>query len=117
MPVFMYLSAVLPGLIFEGVNRCRDTAGAVDEPVTAETADGHDRRAAEQAAEFQCISLFLSDRRDETDRRRLAVDHADGHLVRNDAGNGRALRVARDGDHIQTDRAYAGHGLQLFDME
>ena len=41
----------------------------------------------------------------------------DGHLVGDDAGDGLDGGVAGNGDHIEADRADAGHGLKLLERE
>ena len=46
---------------------------------------------------------------------RLGVDDADRALVGDDAGDRLGGRVAGDGDHVEADRAHAGHRLELLD--
>ena len=45
------------------------------------------------------------------------VDHADGHFVGDEAGNGAGRGVAGNGDHVQAHGADAGHGFQLFQAQ
>ena len=79
--------------VLETVYRGRDSAGAVDQCVASEAADRHDRRASEETSELQGISDILTDGRNYTDCRCLLVDHADCHLIGDDAGYGSALCV------------------------
>ena len=71
----------------------------------------------EEAAEIDVVADLLADGRDDTNRSGLLVDHAEGCLVCDDTGDRGRRRVARDGDHIEADGAYAGHRLELLDVE
>ena len=72
---------------------------------------------AQKPAELQRIAHAAADRRDQADRRGLLIDHADRHLVRDDAADRGGGGVAGDGDHVQSHRTYAGHRLQLFQRQ
>ena len=72
---------------------------------------------AEESSELHAVSYFLSFCRNQADSSRLLIDHAECHLVRNDAGD--RLRRCRTGDrnHIKSYRADACHGLKLLERE
>ena len=65
------------------MDRCRDSATAVNERVTGELVHRHDRRIAEQSAKFYRIAHPFSDNRNQARRSRLLVDHAKRHLIGN----------------------------------
>ena len=75
------------------------------------------RGGAQQAAELHRVPHLFAGGGDEADGGGLGVDHADGGLVGDDGGEGGGGGVAGDGDHVQTHRAHAGHGLQLVQGE
>ena len=78
------------------MDRSGDPALAADELLAAERIDRHDGRIAQKAAEFHLIAHAFSDHGDQSDGRCLLVDHADGHLIGDDSGDGRSLCVAGD---------------------
>jgi Zn-dependent protease len=80
-------------------------------------ADLHDRGGPEQAAEIHALAGFRPGHGDQPHGGRLVVDHADGHFVGDDRGDGLRRGVAGDGDHVQPDRADAGHRLEFFQDE
>ena len=59
----------------------------------------------------------LADDRNDAHGGRLLIDHTDGALVGNDAGNGRGGGVTGNGNHVEAHRADAGHGLELLDVQ
>ena len=106
-----------PNLVLEAVERCREAAAAMREHAPGEGVDGHDGRAAEEAAELEHVAHAVTDGGNETDGGGLRVDHADGHLVGDDARDCLHGGVSRDGDHVEADRADRGHGFELLDGE
>ena len=80
-------------------------------------ADGHDGRVAQQAAEVQHVAGLVADGGDDAHGGGLAVHHADGGLVRDQAADDLGARVARDDDHVDADGADRGHGLELFQRQ
>ena len=55
----------------------------------------------------------LTDNRDETYCSCLLIYHTDGRLICDDTCQCSRLGISRNCDHIQTNRAYTGHGFQL----
>ena len=100
-------------LILETVHRSRDPSFPIYKFIAAVGVDRHDRRVSQKSSEFDSVPDSLSDHGDQTDRRRLLVDHTDGHLIGYYAGYRRILSVARNGDHVKTDRTHAGHSLEF----
>ena len=77
--------------------------------------DGHQGRAAQQAAHLHGVAHVRALHGDDADGGGLAVDHAHGGLVGDDGGDRLRRGTAGNGDHVQTHRAHAGHSLQLVD--
>ena len=77
----------------------------------------HYRRRAEEPAEIYRVADGLALCRDDAHGGGLVVDHADSCLIGNDSGDGIGARVAGDGDHVEPDRADAGHCFELIDAE
>ena len=102
-------------LVLERVNRRRDSAATGHEGLAAGLVDRHDGRVAHQAAEVRHFTNALARHRDHTHGGGLLVDHADGGFVGDQAGDGGSRGIARNGDHVKTHRAYAGHGLKLLE--
>ena len=102
-------------LVLERVNRCRNTAASGHESFAAGLVDRHDGRVAHKAAEVRHFADALARHGDHAHGGGLLVDHTDGGLVGNHAGNGGGGGVAGDGDHVEAHRAYAGHGFELLD--
>ena len=99
------------------MDRSRDSSAAVHERIAGERIHRHDRRIAEQSAELQLVSCLLADRGNDADCRCLLVDHTDCHLIGDQPGNRRRLRISRNCNHIQPDGAYTGHCLQLLQRQ
>ena len=95
--------------------RCRYAPATVYEAVAGERIDGHHGCIAEQSAELYCVAHLLAYDRYDAHGGGLLVYHADGTLVSYDACDCRGRRVARNGYHVETDGADAGHGLQFLD--
>jgi Zn-dependent protease len=105
-------------LIPQGLDGGGDAAAEVHEGLAgAAVADFHDRRGPEQAAEIHPVAGLGPRHGNQPHGGRLVVDHADGHFVGDDGGNGLRRGVAGDGDHVQSDRADAGHRLELLQHE
>jgi Zn-dependent protease len=95
-----------------------DAAAEVYEGLAgAAVADFDDRRGAEQSAEIDHVARLGPGHGNQPHGGRLVVHHADGHLVGDDGGDGLRRGVAGDGDHVQADRADAGHRLELLQDE
>ena len=71
----------------------------------------------QKAAEFDRIAHIFARYRDDTDGRRLVVNHTDGSFIGNECRNSRSRRAAGNGNHIQTDGADAGHSFQFFQAQ
>ena len=65
----------------------------------------------------QILADFLADCRNDTDSSGLVVDNTDCCFICDDGRNGFCGGVARNGNHIQPDRANTSHGLQLFQSQ
>ena len=101
-------------LVPQGLDGGGDAAAEVYEGFAgAAIADFHDRRGPEQAAEIDPVARLGPRHGYQPHGGRLVVDHADGHFVGNDGGDGLGRGVAGDGDHVQADRADAGHGFEF----
>ena len=72
-------------LVFEAVDRRRDTAFSVYEILTGEFIYRHDRRISEKAAEFNHFAYAFSDNGDNTDSRGFIVYASEGHFIGNNA--------------------------------
>ena len=77
--------------------------------------DGHQGRAAQQAAHLHGVAHVRALHGDDADGGGLAVDHAHGGLVGDDGGDRLRRGTAGHGDHVQAHGAHTGHGLQLVD--
>ena len=88
-------------------------AAAADEGVAIRGIYRHHRRAAQQAAEFGPVAGFFVGDGDNPHGGGFVVDHADGHFVGDDGGEGGGAGVAGEGDHVETDGADRCHRLQL----
>ena len=102
-------------LILKGVDGRWNTSATVHEQCAGELVDGHDGRTAEQSTPFDGIADLFTDDGYDAHGGCLLVDHANGCFVSNDSGNGGSRGVARDGNHIETDGADAGHSFQFLD--
>ena len=85
----------------------------VYEAVASESIDRHDWSIAQQTAKLYCLAHTLADDRDDTHSCCLLVHHSYGSLVGNYSRNGRCLRVAWNGYHVETYGAYASHRLKF----
>ena len=103
--------------VFQCLHRGGDAAAAVDHDRGAEPADGHDGRVAQQAAEVQHVAGLVADGGDDAHGGGLAVHHADGGLVRDQAADDLGGGIARDDDHVDADGADRGHCLELFQRQ
>ena len=72
---------------------------------------------SEQTAKVYLLANALAYHRNYTYCRCLLVNHTDGSLVGNDSANCCGWRVARNGNHVESYRAYARHGLEFLDGE
>ena len=79
--------------------------------------DGKDGSLAKEAAEDGAVASTLAGDGNDSHGGRLVVDHADGDLVGDQGGKSFGIGIARNGDHIQADRADGGHGLELGERE
>ena len=102
-------------LVLERVNRCRNTAASGYESFAAGLVDRHDGRVAHEAAEVRHFADALARHRNHAHGSGLLIDHADGGFVGDQAGDGGSRGIARNGDHVEAHRAYAGHGLKLLE--
>ena len=102
-------------LVLERVNRCRNTAASGYESFAAGLVDRHDGRVAHEAAEVRHFADAFARHGDHAHGSGLLIDHADGGFVGDQAGDGGSRGIARNGDHVKTHRAYAGHGLKLLE--
>ena len=103
--------------VLQCLHRGGDAAAAVDHDGGAVLADGHDGRVAQQAAEVQHVAGLVADGGDDAHGGGLAVHHADGGLVCDQAADDLGARVARDDDHVDADGADRSHGLELFQRQ
>ena len=71
----------------------------------------------QQAAKVQHIAGFVANGGDNAHGRGLAVHHADGGLIRNQAADDLGACIAGDDHHVDADRADRRHGLQLFQRQ
>ena len=74
--------------VFERMNRGRDPSLSSDKVLAGESVHRHDRRMSQQSSEFDALSNAFADHRDQSDGCRLRVDHADRHLIGDDARYG-----------------------------
>ena len=81
----------------------------------AHTAHLRDGAFTEQPAKGHELAGFLTRHGDDAHRSGLAVDHSDGHFIRDDGRDGGRVHRTGDGDHIQPHRADTGHGFKFFD--
>ena len=102
-------------LVSETVNRSRDATAEVNEFLRVAARDANDGSFAEKAAEYCDVADRLARHRNDAHGCGLAVDHADGALVGDDAEDGLYGSIPWNRDHIETDRAYARHSLELLD--
>ena len=99
------------------MNRSGNTTATGHKGLAAGLVHRNDRRVAHEAAEVGHLAHALAFHRDYTHGGGLLVDHANGGLVGDDAGDGGCGGVARNGNHVKADGAYAGHSLELFDLQ
>ena len=71
----------------------------------------HDGRGAKKTSHLDHVAHRLAFDRDDTDGGCFAVDHTDGRFVGDDGRNRVGRGLTRDGDHVEADRADAGHRL------
>ena len=111
-------AATTSASIPQRLERGGDAAAEADERrAGAGVADLDDGHRAEQAAEIDHVAGLRARHGDQPGGGGLVVDHADGHLVGDDRGDRLGGRVAGDGDHVQPDRADAGHRFELLQHE
>ena len=111
------MGAAFTALVFQRLHRGGDAAAAVNHNRGAEPADGHNGGVAQQAAEVQHVTSLVADGGNHADGGGLAVHHADGGLIRNQAADDLGARVAGDDHHVDADRADGRHGLKLFQRQ
>ena len=97
------------------MNRSGNTTATGHKGLAAGLVDRHDGRVAHQAAEVRHLAHALARHGDHTHGGGLLIHHADGGFVGDQAGDGGSSGIARNGDHVKTHRAYAGHGLKLLE--
>lgn len=73
-----------------------------------------DMGLSEQPAEDRLVPHILPRHRDQAHPRGLVIEHAYGHLIGDNGGDGVRIHLAGNGDHVQPYRTDRGHGLQLF---
>ena len=95
----------------------RDAASSIHETLGGEGVDGHDGGIAKESAKFYGVANGLADNGNDTHGCGLLVDHANGTLVGNDAGNGGGRCVARNGYHVESYGADTSHGFEFLDGE
>ena len=83
----------------------RDATAQTDEGAGIALGHGDDGRLAQQAAEAHFLAHALAGHGDDAHGRGLVVDHADGHFVGDEAGNG-AGRSIHDEKDLITDLKY-----------
>ncbi len=74
----------------------------------------YDCRLSEQTAELSFVSGFFPRDRDQPRGRSLPVYYPYRHLIGYYRGKGFGRSISRKGDHVQPDRAYAGHRFEFF---
>ena len=116
MPILAWAVFVLQ-LVLPCLHRGGDAAAAVDHNRGAELADGHNGGVAQQTAEVQHITGLVADGGNHADGGGLAVHHADGGFIRNQAADDLGRGVTGNDHHINADRADGGHGLELFQRQ
>src|ERR1044072_4467419 len=94
-----------------------DASAAAYEDVGGELVDGHDGRASQEPAVLDHVAHALAGDWDYTHGGRLVVHDADGHLVRDNCGDGLCRGRAGDGDHVYADRADARPRFQFIQRE
>ena len=104
-------------LILETVYRSRNTTYPVHEITATERVDRHHGSIAQKSSELYRIPYRFPHYGNDAHGRRFLVHHAYCGFVCNDARNRRGGRIARNGNHVQPDRANASHGLQLFQSQ
>ena len=67
----------------------------------------------EEAAEFHGLADLLAGNRNDANGRRLVVDHADCCFICNHGTDRFSRRIARNGNHVESDRANRRHGFKL----
>jgi len=77
----------------------------------------HHRGSSQQAAEFGPVAGFFSGDGDNPHSGGFVVDHADGHFVGDDGGEGGGGGVAGKGYHVETDGADRGHRFEFVQAE
>ena len=85
-----------PILVFQGLQRSRDTAAAVDKHAVFLLIDRHNRAAAQQSAKIENVADFLADGRNDAYSGRFRVGPGDGGVRRGHAGqHGRAKNLTQ----------------------
>ena len=105
-------------LITQTLQRSRDQTAVTDKPVfIGSIIYRYDRRLPEKAAKVGGIASSFAGNRYQTGCGGLVVDDADRHFIGDNGGDTFSGCVAGDGDHIQTDGAHTGDGLQFFESD
>ena len=74
-------------------------------------------RFSEQAAERGFFPRFFSRNRNQPGGRGLLVYYPYRHLIGYYRRKGFGRSISRQGNHVQSDRAYAGHRFEFFDRK
>ena len=96
---------------------CRDPSAPGNEIVAFVGIDRNDGGIAQQAAEFHPVPGLSAGCGNDTHSGGFLVDHADGRLVGDDAGDGGGAGVPGDRDHVKAHGTDAGHGFQFLKMQ
>ena len=102
---FKDVQGFLASLVLETVYRSRHSSRAVYEPVAAEGVDWHDGCISQQSSKLYGVAYGLAYDGYDTNGCSLLIHHSYGALVGYDASNGRCLRIAGDGNHVETNGA------------
>ena len=94
-----------------------NASAEIDEGGGVAGVHGNDLGLTEQTAEDGGFAHALAGNGNDAHGGGLGVDHADGHFVGNEAGNGGRRSVAGNGDHVEAHGADAGHGFELLHGE
>ena len=73
----------------------------------------HHWRSSQQAAEFGPVAGFFPGDGNNPHGGGFVVDHADGHFIGDDGGEGSGAGVAGKGDHVEADGADGCHRFEF----
>ena len=92
-------------LVLKRIEWSREATAAVCKHRTRKLVDWHDGRGSKEATKLQDVALVVTDSWDNADRCGLGVDDTNGHLICDDARDGLHSGIARNGNHVQANRA------------